>query len=107
MIREDRERCETFLMDASVGAKWATPEIFELSPIKPIAFFRLRDGGDPGGSSRTYLARDRQLPLGRPPNRYPQSVLAQRALEALLNRDFPNRRAALFLPERFKIACDF
>jgi len=32
---------KTFVMDASVGAKWATPEIIEPLAIKPIAFFAL------------------------------------------------------------------
>ena len=99
---------KTFVMDASVAAKWATPEIIELSPIQPIAFFaptwRERSkwlsriySGSQVGSFLWKAAKRRVITF----------ALAQRALEAMLNRDFPTVPSRAFLPQAFKIACDF
>jgi predicted nucleic acid-binding protein len=99
---------KTFVMDASVGAKWATPEIVE--PFANQAHRFLRAYVD--GAIQVVVPDLFWLEIGsflwKAAKRGTlTSVLAQRALEAMLNRDFPTVPSRAFLPEAFKIACDF
>ncbi len=99
---------KTFVMDASVAAKWATPEIAE--PLATQAHRFLRDYVD--GSIQVAVPDLFWLEIGsflwKAAKRGAiTSGLAQRALEAMLNRDFPTAPSRAFLPEAFKIACDF
>ncbi len=99
---------KTFVMDASVGAKWATPEIIEPFANQAHRFLRAYVEGAiqvvvPDlfwleiGSFLWKAAKRGAITSG----------LAQHALEAMLNRDFPTVPSRGFLPEAFKIACDF
>jgi predicted nucleic acid-binding protein len=99
---------KTFVMDASVAAKWATPEIIEPLATQAHRFLRAYVDGTiqvvvPDlfwleiGSFLWKAAKRGTITPG----------LAQHALEAMLNRDFPTAPSRAFLPEAFKIACGF
>jgi predicted nucleic acid-binding protein len=97
-----------FVMDASVGAKWATPQIIE--PLATQAHRFLRAYVE--GTIQVVVPDLFWLEIGsflwKAAKRGAiTKLLAQRALEAMLNRDFPTVSSRPFLPEAFKIACDF
>lgn len=99
---------KTFVMDASVAAKWATPKIIE--PLVAQAHRFLRAYVD--GSIQVVVPDLFWLEIGsflwKSARRGTiTSRLAQDALEAMLNRDFPTLPSRAFLPEAFKIARDF
>jgi predicted nucleic acid-binding protein len=99
---------KTFVMDASVGAKWATPQIIE--PLATQAHRFLRAYVE--GTIQVVVPDLFWLEIGsflwKAAKRGAiTKLLAQRALEAMLNRDFPTVPSLAFLPEAFKIACDF
>jgi len=99
---------KTFVMDASVGAKWATPQIIE--PLATQAHRFLRAYVE--GTIQVVVPDLFWLEIGsflwKAAKRGAiTKLLAQRALEAMLNRDFPTVSSRPFLPEAFKIACDF
>jgi predicted nucleic acid-binding protein len=99
---------KTFVLDASVGAKWATPEIIE--PLAGQAHRFLRAYVD--GAIQVVVPDLFWLEIGSflwksAKRGIITSVLAQRALEAMLNRDFPTVPSRAFLPEALKIATDF
>jgi predicted nucleic acid-binding protein len=99
---------KTFVMDASVGAKWATPQIIE--PLATPAHRFLRAYVE--GTIQVVVPDLFWLEIGsflwKAAKRGAiTKLLAQRALEAMLKRDFPTVPSRAFLPEAFKIACDF
>ena len=99
---------KTFVMDASVGAKWATPQIIE--PLATQAHRFLRAYVE--GTIQVVVPDLFWLEIGSflwkaAKRGVITKLLAQRALEAMLNRDFPTVPSRAFLPEAFKIACDF
>jgi len=95
-------------MDASVGAKWATPQI--IGPLAAQAHRFLRAYVE--GTIQVvvpdlfWLEIDSFLWKAAKRGAITKS-LAQHALEAMINRDFPTVPSRAFLPEAFKIACDF
>jgi predicted nucleic acid-binding protein len=99
---------KTFVMDASVAAKWAAPEIIE--PLAAQAHRFLRAYVD--GAIQVVVPDLFWLEIGSflwtaAKRGTITSRLAQHTLEAMLNRDFPTAPSRAFLPEAFKIACDF
>jgi len=95
-------------MDASVGAKWATPQIIE--PLAAQAHRFLRAYVE--GTIQVLVPDLFWLEIGsflwKAAKRGAiTKLLAQHALEAMINRDFPTVPSRAFLPEAFKIACDF
>ena len=95
-------------MDASVGAKWATPQIIE--PLAAQAHRFLRAYVE--GTIQVVVPDLFWLEIGsflwKAAKRGAiTKSLAQHALEAMINRDFPTVPSRAFLPEAFKIACDF
>jgi predicted nucleic acid-binding protein len=99
---------KTFVVDASVGAKWASPEIIEPLADRADRFLRAYAAG-----SLQILVPDLfWLEIGsflwkaakRGEITY---MLAQRGLEAMLDRDFPTVPSRAVLPEAFKIAAGF
>jgi predicted nucleic acid-binding protein len=99
---------KTFVMDASVGAKWASPEIIE--PLADRADRFLRAYVD--GTIKVIVPDLFWLEIGsflwKAAKRGAiTSPLARRALEAMFNRDFPTLPSRAFLLEAFKIAADF
>ncbi len=99
---------KTFVVDASVGAKWASPEIVEPLADRADRFLRAYVDGSiqvlvPDlfwleiGSFLWKAAKRGQI----------TTVLARRALEAMLNRGFPTVPSRAVLPEAFNIAADF
>ena len=99
---------KTFVVDASVGAKWASPEIVEPLADRADRFLRAYVEGTVQvvvpdvfwieiGNFLWKAAKRGEI----------TAVLARRGLEAMLNRDFPTVPSRAFLPEAFKIACDF
>ncbi len=99
---------KTFVVDASVGAKWASPEIIE--PLADRADRFLRAYMD--GSIQVLVPDLFWLEIGsflwKAAKRGEiTSVLARHALEAMLDRDFPTVPSRSVLPEAFKIAADF
>jgi predicted nucleic acid-binding protein len=99
---------KTFVVDASVGAKWASPEIIE--PLADRADHFLRAYVD--GSIRILVPDLYWIEIGsflwKAAKRGTiTTVLAHRALEAMLTRDFSTLPSRAFLPEAFKIASDF
>src|SRR5271169_1391240 len=94
-------------MDASVGAKWAMPEIVE--PLADRADRFLRAYVD--GSVQVLVPDLFWLEIGsflwKAAKRGEiTAVLAQRGLEAMLNRDFPTVPSRAVLIQAFKIAAD-
>jgi len=99
---------KSFVMDASVAAKWATPEIVE--PLATQAHRFLRAYVE--GTIQVVVPDLFWLEIGSflwkaAKRGVITSGLAQRALGAMLNRDFPTVPSRVFLPEAFKIASDF
>jgi predicted nucleic acid-binding protein len=99
---------KTFVMDASVAAKWATPEIVE--PLAHQAHRFLSAYVE--GSIQVVVPDLFWLEIGSflwkaAKRGVLTSASAQRALEAMLTRDFPTVPSRAFLPEAFKIACDY
>jgi len=95
-------------MDASVAAKWATPEIVE--PLAHQAHRFLSAYVE--GSIQVVVPDLFWLEIGSflwkaAKRGVLTSASAQRALEAMLTRDFPTVPSRAFLPEAFKIACDY
>lgn len=99
---------KTFVVDASVGAKWASPEIIEPLADRADRFLRAYVEGSlqvivPDlfwleiGSFLWKAARRGEI----------TAVLARTALEAMITRDFPTVSSRAVLPEAFKIASDF
>jgi predicted nucleic acid-binding protein len=99
---------KTFVVDASVGAKWASPEIVEPLADHADRFLRAYVEGTVQvvvpdlfwieiGSFLSKAAKRGQITPG----------LARRGLEAMLNRDFPTVPSRAVLPEALKIAVDF
>ncbi|MFI5102509.1 MAG: type II toxin-antitoxin system VapC family toxin [Terriglobales bacterium] len=98
----------TFVVDASVGAKWASPEIVE--PLADCADRFLREYVD--GSVQVLVPDLFWIEIGsflwKAAKRGEiTAILAQRGLEAMLNRDFPTVPSRTVLPEAFKLAADF
>lgn len=98
----------TFVVDASVGAKWAAPEIVE--PLADRADRFLRAYVD--GSIQVLVPDLFWLEIGsflwKAAKRGEITArLAQRGLEAMLNRDFPTVSSRTVLPEAFQITADF
>jgi predicted nucleic acid-binding protein len=95
-------------MDASVGAKWASPEIID--PLADRADRFLRAYVD--GTIKVIVPDLFWLEIGSflwkaAKHGAITSLLARRALKAMLNRDFPTMPSRAFLVEAFKIAADF
>lgn len=97
-----------YIVDASVGAKWASPEIIEPLTEQAERFLRAYADGTiqmvvPDlfwieiGSVLWKVARRGTIPLG----------LARRALQGMLNLDLPTVPSRAFLPAAFRIATDF
>lgn len=98
---------KTFVVDASVGAKWVSPEIVEPLADRADRFLRAYVNG-----SVTVLVPDLfWLEIGSFLRKAAKrgeitAILAQRGLEAMLNRDFPTVPSRAVLPEAFQIAAD-
>ena len=97
-----------FVVDASVGAKWATPDVIE--PLADRAYRFLSAHAE--GSIHIVVPDLFWLEIGsflwKAAKRGTiTSALAGRALEAMLSRDFPTMPSRAFLPEAFKIASSF
>ena len=95
-------------MDASVGAKWATPQIIEPLATQAHRFLRAYVEGRIQVVVPDLFWLEIGSFLWKAAKRGAiTKLLAQRALEAMLKRDFPTVPSRAFLPEAFKIACDF
>lgn len=97
-----------FVVDASVGAKWATPDIVE--PLADQAYRFLRAHAE--GTFDVIVPDLFWLEIGSFLRKTAKrgtitSALAGRALEAMLVRNFPTVSSRAFLPEAFKIASSF
>ena len=99
---------KTFVVDASVGAKWASPEIVEPLADRADRFLRAYVEGTVQvvvpdlfwieiGNFLWKAAKRGEI----------TAVLARRGLEAMLNRDFPTVPSRAVLPEALTIAVDF
>jgi predicted nucleic acid-binding protein len=99
---------KTFVVDASVGAKWASPEIVEPLADRADRFLRAYVEGTVQvvvpdlfwieiGNFLWKAAKRGEI----------TAELARRGLEAMLNRDFPTVPSRSVLPEALKIAVDF
>ena len=99
---------KTFIVDVSVGAKWASPEIVEPLADRADRFLRAYVEGTVQfvvpdlfwieiGNFLWKAAKRGEI----------TAVLARRGLEAMLNRDFPTVPSRAVLPEALKIAVDF
>ena len=99
---------KTFVVDASVGAKWASPEIVEPLADRADRFLRAYVEGTVQvvvpdvfwieiGNFLWKAAKRGEI----------TAVLARRGLEAMLSRDFPTVPSRAVLPEALKIAVDF
>jgi predicted nucleic acid-binding protein len=99
---------KSFIVDASVGAKWATPDIVE--PLADQAYRFLRAHAE--GSFDVIVPDLFWLEIGSFLRKAAErgtitSALAGHALEAMLVRNFPTVSSRAFLPEAFKIASSF
>ncbi len=99
---------KTFVVDASVGAKWASPAIIEPLADRADRFLRAYVAG----SVQVMVPDLFWLEIGNflwkaAKRGEITSVLARRGLEAMLNRDFPTVPSRAVLPEALKIAVDF
>lgn len=99
---------KTFVLDASVAAKWASPGIVE--PLADRADRFLRAYVD--GSIQVLVPDLFWLEIGsflwKAAKRGEiTSLMARRALERMLNWDFPTLPSRAVLPEALKIASDF
>ena len=97
-----------FVVDASVGAKWVTPDIVE--PLADQAYRFLRAHAE--GTFDVIVPDLFWLEIGsflwKAAKRGTiTSALAERALEAMFVRNFPTVSSRAFLPEAFKIASSF
>ena len=99
---------KTFVVDASVGAKWASPEIVEPLADRADRFLRAYVEGTVQvvvpdlfwieiGNFLWKAAKRGEI----------TAVLARRGLEAMRNCDFPTVPSRAVLPEALKIAVDF
>jgi predicted nucleic acid-binding protein len=99
---------KTFVVDASVGAKWASPEIVEPLADRADRFLRAYVEGTVQvvvpdlfwieiGNFLWKAAKRGEI----------TAALARRGLEVMLNRDFPTVPSRAVLPEALKIAVDF
>jgi predicted nucleic acid-binding protein len=99
---------KTFVVDASVGAKWASPEMVEPLADRADRFLRAYVEGTVQivvpdlfwieiGNFLWKAAKRGQI----------TAALARRGLEAMRNRDFPTVPSRAVLPEALKIAVDF
>lgn len=99
---------KTFVVDASVGAKWASPEIVEPLADRADRFLRAYVEGTVQvvvpdlfwieiGNFLWKAAKRGEI----------TAVLARRGLEAMLDRGFPTVPSRAVLPEALKIAVDF
>jgi predicted nucleic acid-binding protein len=98
----------TFVVDASVGAKWASPALIE--PLADRADRLLRNYVE--GSIQFLVPDLFWLEIGSVLWKAARRgeitrALAQRGLEAMLNRDFPTVSSQPVLPNAFEIAADF
>ena len=98
----------TFVVDASVAAKWVVPEIIE--PLAAQADRLL--GAYAGGTVHIFVPDLFWLEIGnflwKAARRGEIAAeVAQRGLEAMLNRGFPTVPTRSLLPEALKIALDF
>lgn len=97
-----------FVVDASVGAKWASPELIE--PLADRANRFLREYM--AGAVQIVVPDLFWLEIG---NFFWKAArrgtlthaLAQRGLEVMMNRDFPTLPSRAVLPEALMIAVDF
>jgi predicted nucleic acid-binding protein len=99
---------KSFIVDASVGAKWATPAILE--PLAEQAYRFLNGYAD--GSIHIVVPDLFWIEIGsflwKAAKRGTiTSALAGSALNAMLTRDFPTVPSRAFLEEAFKIASGF
>ena len=99
---------KTFVVDASVGAKWASPAIIEPLADRADRFLRAYVAG----SVQVMVPDLFWLEIGNflwkaAKRGEITSVLVRRGLEAMLNRDFPTVPSRAVLPEALKIAVDF
>ena len=99
---------KTFVVDASVGAKWASPEMVE--PLADHADRFLRAYVE--GTVQVVVPDLFWIEIGNflwkaAKRGEITAVLARRGLEAMLNRDFPTVPSRAVLPEALKIAVDF
>jgi predicted nucleic acid-binding protein len=97
-----------FVVDASVGAKWASPELIE--PFADRANQFLRDYMT--GAVEIVVPDLFWLEIGNLLWKAARrgmltQALAQRALEAMINRGFPTLPSRAVLPEALTIAVDF
>ena len=99
---------KTFVVDASVAAKWTSPEIVEPLADRADRFLRAYVEGTVQvvvpdvfwieiGNFLWKAAKRGEI----------TAVLARRGLEAMLNRDFPTVPSRAVLPEALTIAVDF
>ena len=97
-----------FVVDASVGAKWASPELIE--PLADRANQFLRDYMT--GAVEIVVPDLFWLEIGNVLWKATRRgmlthALAQRALEVMINRDFPTLPSRAVLPDALTIAVDF
>jgi predicted nucleic acid-binding protein len=97
-----------FVVDASVGAKWASPELIE--PLADRANQFLRDYM--AGAAEIVVPDLFWLEIGNVLWKAARRgtlthALAQRALEVMINRAFPTLPSRAVLPEALTIAIDF
>ena len=99
---------KTFVVDASVGAKWASPQIIEALADRADSFLQAYMDGSVEilvpdlfwieiGSFLRKAAKRGQITV----------ALATGALDAMLNRHFRTLPSRSVLPEALKIASDF
>jgi len=99
---------KTFVVDASVGAKWASPEIVEPLADRADRFLRAYVEGTVQVVVPDLFWIEIGNFLWKAAKRGEITVaLAGRGLEAMLNRDFPTVPSRAVLPEALKIAVDF
>ena len=98
---------KTFVVDASVGAKWASPEIVEPLADRADRFLRAYVEGTVQVVVPDLFWIEIGNFLWKAAKRGEITVaLAGRGLEAMLNRDFPTVPSRAVLPEALKIAVD-
>jgi predicted nucleic acid-binding protein len=98
---------KTFVVDASVGAKWASPEIVEPLADRADRFLRAYVEGTVQVVVPDLFWIEIGNFLWKAAKRGEITVaLAGRGLEAMLNRDFPTVSSRAVLPEALKIAVD-
>ena len=99
---------KTFVVDASVAAKWTSPEIVEPLADRADRFLRAYVEGTVQVVVPDVFWIEIGNFLWKAAKRGEITVaLAGRGLEAMLNRDFPTVPSRAVLPEALKIAVDF